>query len=480
MPDSQLPETPDATPEQGSHVQQPDAVQDAVQFEVETTTPSGHTSAWSRLWNTGGVIHRPLTVRQKLWRIGGLLLTLGLVAILLFGQQISSFTANAWVAAFPRPQAALPTCLADGAWSPSGSQLAILGYQGQCGASGHLAGVLNIYDSAGRLRRRQIPLDPLLAPAFKTLPRAVNTDRISLGQVIWFSGEKQLAITFSLPPRSDIGETTTQFGIIVLDPIHPTAHPIVHFYGIPNRPGSSYPWLDTGVVWDLKTDQNTMLSGALTFEFWNNPLPLAYQYTWNATGALAPAPAIGGGTQATQAIGNPQGDASFQLWQSGELAALQQADLPYPLIGAQATWQTTFAASSPDGRYVFAPVTMSSPVSPRIARASPQDPENTGLPPILLARDAGFAHIMRSIPQYAPGAAQPLIYVAWRPDGKAIATFNLANDQKLTIYDCATGRLLASHAEPAQPTQFDGVLGALRWSPDGHHLLLPDGAILTM
>ena len=34
MPDSQLPETPDATPEQGSHVQQPDAVQDAVQFEV--------------------------------------------------------------------------------------------------------------------------------------------------------------------------------------------------------------------------------------------------------------------------------------------------------------------------------------------------------------------------------------------------------------------------------------------------------------
>ena len=301
-----------------------------------------------------------------------------------------------------------------------------------------------------------------------------------MGQVIWFNGEQRLAITFSLPPRSDIGETTTQFGIIVLDPSDANAHPLVHFYGIPNRPGSSYPLLDTGVVWDLKTDQDTMLSGAITFEFWNNPLPLAYQYTWSATGALTPASAIGGGGQATQAIGNPQGATSFQLWQSGELTALQQTDLPYSLLGAQASWQTTFAASSPDGRYVIAPVTMRSPVALQVTGASPKDPEDTGTPPILLARDAGFAQIMRSMPTYVPGAAQPLIYVAWRPDGRAVATFNLANGQKLNIYDCATGRLLASHAEPAQPSHFDGVLRALRWAPDGHHLLLPSGTIVTL
>jgi hypothetical protein len=35
-------------------------------------------------------------------------------------------------------------------------------------------------------------------------------------------------------------------------------------------------------------------------------------------------------------------------------------------------------------------------------------------------------------------------------------------------------------AEPAQPTQFKGVLNMLRWSPDGHHLLLLDGAMLTL
>ncbi len=80
MLDSQPPETPDATPARGSHIQQPAAAQDAVQFEIETTAPSGHTNAWSRLWNAGGIVHRPLTVRQKLWRIGGL--TLALVALL--------------------------------------------------------------------------------------------------------------------------------------------------------------------------------------------------------------------------------------------------------------------------------------------------------------------------------------------------------------------------------------------------------------
>ena len=77
-------------------------------------------------------------------------------------------------------------------------------------------------------------------------------------------------------------------------------------------------------------------------------------------------------------------------------------------------------------------------------------------------------------------ANRPIVLVAWRPDGKAVATFNLNGDQKVNIYDCATGRLLKSLAEPHQPAQFTGVLSALRWSPDGRHLLLLDGAVLTV
>ena len=453
---------------------------DAVQFEVETTAPSGDTSPWRRIWRAGGVTDRPLTLRQKFWRGAGLALTLALVAAILFGQQIRTFAASAWAAAFPPPVSAAKTCLVDGAWSPSGRQLAILGYPGGCGASGQRGGTLSLYDSAGRLRQRQIMLDPLLEPTEKTLPRAVNTDRIALGQLLWLSGGKRLAVTFTLPPRSDIGETTTQFGILILDPASADVHPLVRFYEIPNLPGSSNPRPETGVIWDFLTDRATILSGALTFEFWNNPLPLAYQYSWTGSDELAPN-VVTGAEQARQAPGTPQGGAGFQFWQSGTLTALQQSELPYAASNAQAVFQTTFAAASPDGRFVLAPVTLRSPVSPQIVGANPPLPGTDGAPPILLARDAALARLVRQVGHNAQGQGQSVgasgIALAWRPDGAALAT--LDNSQTLRVYNCVTGLLLRSVAAPAQPAPFQGALGKLTWSPDGRHLLLPSGAVLT-
>ena len=458
---------------------------DAVQFEVETTAPSSDTPPWRRIWRAGGVTDRPLTLRQKLWRVAGLALTLVLLAALLFGQQIKTLAASAWDAAFPQPLSAARTCLVDGAWSPSGSQLAILGYPGGCGATGRLVGAVNLYDSAGRLRKRQIALGPLLSPAEKTLARAVNTDRIALGQLIWLSGGKRLAVTFTLPPRSDIGETTTQFGILVLDPANADAHPLVRFYVIPNLPGSSNPQPDTGVIWDFLTDRATVLSGALTFEFWNNPLPLAYQYSWTGSDELTPTIRIGG-EQARQGVGTPQGGGEFQFWQSGTLTALQQSELPYATGDARAVFQTTFAAASPDGRFVLSPVVLRSPVSPQTVGANPPLPGTSGAPPILLARDAALARLVRQVGQNAQGhgqghgqsAAAPGIALAWSPDGYALAT--LDHGQTLRIYNCVTGLLLRSVAALAQPAPFQGALGTLKWSPDGRHLLLPNGAVLTL
>lgn len=451
------------------------------QLDFETTQPD-HARVWSRLWHAGGIDHRPLTVRQKLRRIAGLALTLALVAILFFGQQVASFATTAWNT-LHRPAIAQTMCLVDGAWSPSGKNLAVLGYEGACGQSRHLAGIVNMYDSTGHQFVRQIPLDTLLAPAFKTLARAVNTDRIALGQVIWLRGGKQLAITFTLPPRSDIGETTTQFGIIVLDPAHPDStntHPLVYFYEIPNRPGSSYPLPDTGVLWDLKAGQGVVLSGNSLFFAYGNPLDLAYRYFWTSRDTLNPVVTPDGDDQANQPIGNPQNDQSFQIWQSGAVTAIGQTDIPYPLKDAVALWQTSFAVVSPDDRYVMAPVTMRSYLAPQIAGPAPQPPGDAGTFPMLRARDTAFALVLRTVQHDANRAAQPIIPVAWRADGRAVATFNLNDDQKVNIYDCATGYLLKSVAEPAQPAQFKGILNGLRWSPDGHHLLLLDGAILTV
>ena len=279
-----------------------------------------------------------------------------------------------------------------------------------------------MYDSAGRLRRRQIPLDPLLAPAFRdAAARREHRPDFPLGQVIWFSGEKQLAITFSLPPRSDIGEDD--------DPVrHHRARPDACDRSTrsststesPTAPAAwRYPLLDTGVVWDLKTDQNTMLSGALTFEFWNNPLPLAYQYTLERHGRTCPCP--GDWRRYSGDAGDWQSPGrrivpAMAVWRAGRVATggsslsvdRRAGHLADDICRILARWPVCVCASYDE----FAGL-------PPLSRASPQDPENAGLPPILLARDAGFAHIMRSIPQYVPGAAQPLIYVAWRPDGKS-------------------------------------------------------------
>ena len=473
MPDVQ----PGRTREQ--HTEQPDTLQ----FEVEQTRQPVRAGAWARLlsiWPAGGILSGPLTLRQKLWRGAGLALTLTLVAAVLFGQQIGSFAVNAWTAAFSRSQASLTTCLVDGQWSPSGSRLAILGYEGVCGETGHRAGVLNIYEGSGRLRQRQIALDPLLAPAEASLARAVNTDRIELGQIAWFRGEQQLAITFSLPPRSSIGETTTQFGILVLDPNASNPLKLVHFYEVPNRPGSYYPFSDTGVVWDVQMGLGVMISGGASFEPWNNPISLAYQYGWTGAGDLVSNVSIGAGGQIEQVIGSPQGDSSFQVWQSGWLTSLRQSEIPDGIGGAQTLWHTTFATSSPNGRYVIAPLTMRAPVSPNLAGPAPQQPGADNKLPILLARDRAFAQIVSVVAKDAQEVDQPAVLVAWRPDGKTVATFNLDNDQQVNLYDCATGWLLASISEPQQPARFSGVLSALRWSPDGHHLLLLDGAILDV
>lgn len=473
---------PDARP--SSEMREPHTERpESLQFEVEATRQPVRARVWARItgiWHASGILSGPLTIRQKLWRGAALALTLALVAAVIFGQQIGTLAANAWTAAFPRPQAALPTCLVDGAWSPSGSRLAILGYEGACGKSGHLAGVLSIYDGAGRLRLRRIALDPLLSPAEKTLARAVNTDRIELGQIIWFRGEQRLAITFTLPPRSDIGETTTQFGILLLDPAAQSPLPQVYFYEIPNQPGGSYPLPDTGVIWNLKSGQGLMFSGAASFEFWNNPLPLAYQYGWTGAGDLVSHVSIAAGGQIAHAIGNPQGDATFQIWQSGWLTSLQQSGLPDVVVDARVVWHTTFAAASPDGEYVLAPLHIQAPVSARLAGTAPQEPGADYKPPILLSRDPAFSQIVNAVAVNVGRANRPIVLVAWRPDGKAVATFNLNGDQKVNIYDCATGRLLKSLAEPHQPAQFTGVLSALRWSPDGRHLLLLDGAVLTV
>jgi WD40 repeat protein len=216
-----------------------------------------------------------------------------------------------------------------------------------------------------------------------------------------------------------------------------------------------------------------MIASATQY-FYENALPLAYQYKWSGQGVVAD-------SRNQMSIGNAQSGASFALWQAGWLTSISPTDAANPGTNGDAHvfFQTNFAAVSPDGRFVMAPIAMQTLVAPHLAGQTPPQPANHGELPILLARDTALVKVLRSIPP-ASEAFQPIIYIAWRPDGKQVATFNLKDDQKVNIYDCATGRLLKSVSEPPQPSTFSGILGALRWSPDGERLMLLDGAVLTV
>lgn len=456
--------SPDADPETNQS--------DDAQLTVETMAHAGQRRLWARFWRAGGIAEQPLTTRQKVWRAGGLALTLALVVVL-FGQGLVALVGNAWNRAFPPPPGPIGSCLHDAQWSPSGNRLAVLGYTGNCGETvEHLSGVLDIYDGTGQRRIRQIALDTLLEPAETRLGQTVDTDHIGLGQVLWLNGEEQLAVTFSLPPRAGSSQTTTQFGIIVIDPSGSNPHPAVQFDEVLNRYGTSYPIPGISLVWDLATGHTQMIASATQY-FYENALPLAYQYEWSGQGVVAD-------SRNQMSIGNTQGDESFALWQAGWLTGLSPTDAANPGTNGDAHvfFQTNFAAVSPDGRFVMAPVAMQTLVAPHLARQTPPQPANYGELPIVLARDRAFLKILQSIPTNT--AAEPITYIAWRPDGKQVATFNLKNDQKVNIYDCATGRLLKSVSEPPQPSTFSGILSALRWSPDGKRLMLLDGSIIAV
>jgi hypothetical protein len=457
-------QSPDADPETNQS--------DDTQLTVETMAHAGQQRPWARLWRAGGLTEQPLTMRQKVWRAGGITLTVALLAVL-FGQSLASLAGKAWNREFPPPPGPIATCLHDAQWSPSGTRLAVLGYTGNCGETmEHLAGVLDIYDGTGQRRTRQIALDTLLEPAEKSLAHAVDIDHIALGQVLWLNGEKQLAVTFFLPPRTGSGQTITQFGIIVIDPSSANIHPNVQFEEILNRYGTTYPIPGISLVWDLATGHTRMIASATQY-FYENALPLAYQYAWAEQG-------IDPSRQLATPVGNPQGDESFALWQAGWLTGLSPTDAMNPGTNGDAHvfFQANFAAASPDGRFVMAPIAMQTLVAPHLSGSTPPQPDNRGALPILLARDTAFLRILQSIPTNT--AAQPITYIAWRPDGKQVATFNLHNDQKVNIYDCASGHLLKAVAEPPQPSTFSGILSALRWSPDGKRLMLLDGAVLKV
>lgn len=359
----------------------------------------------------------------------------------------------------PNPQQDGLACPVDAAWSPDSKQVAVLGYGHSCqlmpGPPPSLQ--VNIYNGVSQKLIRQISLDGMiLSPLRQHGARPAGASSIDLGSIAWSPDGRQLAISFS---TDEIG--TVYDGILLLAPNGQEQRVLLW---PDNRQNASSSYL----VWDLaRGEAKVIYSLEQTTSPMQSPsvvnLQSAPAYRWEANGVLEPVlqPAEG-------AIGNPDGASTFTVWQPG----FAELETQIPPLGPSLpvkffTWDTQFAAWSPDGRYFIDQVyTAGRFVIPHQPTPSHQELVSLDMDQLapLTVRDKALAGILTKLWSDQAGDA----YLAWRPDGRELATYAAG---RVEVYDCATGRKLASLIPPNKPVDLNGN-ETFSWSPDGSRLML--------
>ncbi|MGE5333751.1 MAG: hypothetical protein ACM3N4_03550 [Nitrososphaerota archaeon] len=447
----------------------------------------------------------------------------GLVAHSLLSSPSSVGTRPPAVVTFS-PDSANVTCLRDIAWSPDSTMIAVLGYQVNCASDNptfysYHPGAVAIYNAAtGHLISTLTP-DKFIATALHLIPPAIATpmpngspaDRntsqqaINYAHLLWSPDNKQLAITFSITIATGqltLGSIATKFleGVLFSSPAgaqsRVLSHTLAHdeFYsGLWNLADGSYIAL------------SKQAPAALLHPSWGADqalIPPALRYQWTDAGtlhALAPLNATSApAAQAVASVGLPDGGKEFTVWQPGVAQIITQdnAPQPQPLKTTVETWQSSFSAWSADGKYLFAGSGVDEIYNWRLALTGQPVPDSATLheigladAPILPARDAGLAAALRTYHDVNINVAarNTLVNLAWRPDGKQLAVEAQIphpgneplqpNDFSVSVYDCATGKILGRLTPKLTPQPSSDQTVFLRWSPDGAYLLLYTSAL---
>ena len=370
------------------------------------------------------------------------------------------------------PQRAGRRGMDDVAWSPDGACVALLG-RVPATTSNASVGQVNVYDAyAGNLLARLHP-DDFVLPAIGAEIRGQSAD-VQFTRVLWSLDGTRLALPFGVFSAE---EKLLFSGVLLTDLAG--AHYEVLTQPVP--PGAAIPKA-AGVPlaeWDVSCGVAIPLPSGL---------PAALGYHWGAGGALvADTPLNARGAPASDAehpgpVGNPDGGAAFSIWQPGMLtlqAWSGQPNAPVELPGAY-VWSSTFAAWSPDGRYLVDTISMTGRMQPAGHAAPSQqalrDFELDGAP-LLPVRDAGLLTILNAMPTRDLNDAD-VVSLAWRPDGRYVVEriyyFFTSDglDHSIGLYDGSTGQRVAVLAPFLSADAADGPGFIARWSPEGTRLLL--------
>ena len=132
------------------------------------------------------------------------------------------------------------------------------------------------------------------------------------------------------------------------------------------------------------------------------------------------------------------------------------------------SWSTSFAAWSPDGRYLINDMSFWGLLaSPEVISAGTpffqvSDP----------ARDRSETGAEGLTNQCAAQlqAVKTTLAFAWSPNGRVLADYGAGN--RVDLSECPTGHQFASFTLQSKYPAPSADAVALRWSPDGSHLLL--------
>ncbi len=372
-------------------------------------------------------------------------------------------------------------CINTIAWSPDGTEVAMLGnLQGDCegGSPDSPTDAIFIYGAASGKLVEQLHPDPTIfdSPAVSHFlvdnAKPLNPAMLFLQSLAWTPDGRSLLMQFNVTvqPSESQSSQNGQSGV------PPTIGGVLRLSV--GRTSQATLWRDTavypqhlqnpnGVVerWDLTEGKAAFMAA---------PAP-ATMYRWNSDGTLTPA-----GSAAGKPIGAPNKGQTFSIWQSGRMQLAQAAPSPngQPVnVPQDIQWIATFSAISPDGRYYypyFADYGSLVPPSTKqvVSNESAIEPHDQVL--VALARSLSATTLGPN--QYA----QTL--VTWRPDGRLLATLNANTSGDIasakftvSIFDTQTGKLVKQLTPNFAGLQ-SGNAGneQLQWSPDGSHLLLMD------
>ena len=450
-------------------------------------------------WSGPGLAGGPRSTGRQALRVGGVLAALALaVAVLLYGihsgAQVGDQRAQATaVPSLPTPIVRYPElhglqCLRDDAWSPDSRYFAWAGNTSQgCGYGQYFPNVINIYRAPDGAFVRQLAPDQAILAALGQAPPptvppyatpAPGTTFLMYDFLLWSRDGQRFAVVFVLNEGN-----RTLIGVAVVRTQDGEVERVV---AAPDIELGSY------TVWDLNAgtaatrDAGYSASAGLT-------LLTAPAFTWSASGQLLPAgafpPSGASGPSALGPIGSPDGDASFSIWQPGSIALSMANGSGQAGQTGQAgqagvyTFNTQIVAWSPNGRYVAAFFLAGGRVQPSHTPAP--DPATLAQLhaadlPLLPLRDAGLDQALHHVVtrmDLANASSQASAWIAYRPDGKALALLDDQHD--FAVYAAGTGEALYPfrYLDLLSNTH-NGNAWAMRWSPDGTALLLPDGSLL--